>query len=588
MLGDVQTPSDGGKLQRVSAFSNSAVSCDTTSEVVVVSGEQAPSGMLDGGKLQASPGGKSLGMDASTPVNIPLLTKLLKGWPHASFVINGFSQGFKFHFSGLECGFETRNSMAANLNPEAVDQKLSQEIDLNRIAGPFDYPPLPDFKCSPLSLREKSEPGKFRLLHNLSYPYDETSVNGGIDQKYKTVKYASIQTALHLINKLGRKCYMGKADIKSAYRLVPIHPSQHHLLGFKWRNKYYYDKYLPMGMAESCAIFETISDGLVYIMKSTGVDNIVKVLDDFLFLESSKPDCDCALQKFNFLCKELAIPLVEAKTSKFSAQQIVFLGVQLDTYAMTASLPSDKLCRYTKDASEFLKQETTSLHELQSLIGKLQFATSVIPIGRPFLRRLIDATKERSHRSVIDITEDMRADITMWKTFLGSYNGTSIITPYPICTDYSINLFSDASNIGYGGTYGSNWIQGCWNDTWRGLNIAVRELYPILILVKMFAHLWSNQTVCFHCDNQAIVASLNKQRARNPTIMTLLRPLVLHLMLTNVKFKVVYIKSKDNIIADAISRFQEDQDLLSRYGLKPYPSPVPRHLQPEVIIPSKE
>jgi len=189
--------------------------------------------------------------EVSTPINVPLLEKLIRGFEHSARVIQGFREGFKFHFSGTECSITGKNTMEANIHSAAVDAKIIDELTKGRIAGPFANPPFRNFKCSPLSVREKSAPGTYRLLHNLSYPYDETSVNGGIEQHHKTVKYASIQTAIKVINELGRGCYMAKADIKSAYRIVPIHPSQYHLLGFRWRGQYFYDKYLPMGMAES-------------------------------------------------------------------------------------------------------------------------------------------------------------------------------------------------------------------------------------------------------------------------------------------------------------------------------------------------
>jgi len=31
---------------------------------------------------------------------------------------------------------------------------------------------------------------------------------------------------------------MAKFDVKSAYRNVPVHPSDRYLLGMKWRNQY--------------------------------------------------------------------------------------------------------------------------------------------------------------------------------------------------------------------------------------------------------------------------------------------------------------------------------------------------------------
>ena len=533
----------------------------------------------DGGMPQAQ---------SLTPINVPLLSKLLKGFPDKETLCKGFTNGFKFHFSGTESQMEARNSQSANLHADAVDAKLASELSKGRVAGPFKDPPLPNFKCSPLAIREKAVPGTYRLLHNLSYPYDESSVNGGIDQCHKTVKYASLQSAIKVINQLGRGCFMAKADIQSAYRIVPIHPSQHHLLGFKWRNHYYYDKYLPMGMAEACSMFERISDGFVYVFKKFGVTNIVKVLDDFLILDTTEIDCNCSLKKFIFICNALSIPLVEAKTSQSATQEIVFLGVKLDSRLMMASLPNDKLNRYSRDAKAVVSSPTIKNRDLLSLIGKLHFATTVIPIGKPFLRRLIDATKGSSLHSAIRVTEGMKLDISMWQSFLEKYNGVSVITPYHECLASSINLYSDASDLGYGGTYGSNWIQGQWNDHWKSLNIAVRELYPILILAEMFGHLWRNQSILIHCDNQAIVAIIKKQSSKNATIMTLLRPLILNLMLNNVKFKISYIRSENNTVADAISRFQVSPTLLAQYGLRDSPVPTPANLCPEVFIPSNE
>jgi hypothetical protein len=128
------------------------------------------------------------------------------------------------------------------LNPDAVDAKINKELEKGRIAGPFVKPPFPFFKSSPLAIREKSTPGQFRLLHNLSYPYDERSVNFNISFGDSTVKYATISDAIKLVQTVGSKCYMAKSDISDAFRLLPLNPSQYHLMGFMWRGKYYHDK----------------------------------------------------------------------------------------------------------------------------------------------------------------------------------------------------------------------------------------------------------------------------------------------------------------------------------------------------------
>jgi hypothetical protein len=68
-----------------------------------------------------------------------------------------------------------------------VREKIFKEIYLGRVAGPFDYPPMPTFRVSPIFLvRKKND--DLRLIHNLSYP-TQYSVNDYIDPELCTVRY---------------------------------------------------------------------------------------------------------------------------------------------------------------------------------------------------------------------------------------------------------------------------------------------------------------------------------------------------------------------------------------------------------------
>ncbi len=110
------------------------------------------------------------------------------------------------------------------------------------------------------------------------------------------MKYATLKDAVTWIQQLGPGCYLAKSDIKSAFRIVPLHPSQYPLMGFKWEGLYYYDKCLAMGLAESCRIFELVSDAILFILKHHfNLEKIVKVLDDFLFLGATQEECAATL-----------------------------------------------------------------------------------------------------------------------------------------------------------------------------------------------------------------------------------------------------------------------------------------------------
>ena len=261
---------------------------------------------------------KCNGSKLPTPINVSVFAYLLEGYEDREYIINGFTEGFMVSFEGEEQSLDSPNSRAALLIPEAVDNKLQKEIDAGRVSGPSDDPPFQNFKCSPLSIREKSTPGEYRLLHNLSYPYDNNSVNGNIPDHHAKVKYASLVDAIKIIQKLGPNCYLAKSDIKGAFRIVPLHPSQYHLMGFKWRGKFYFDKCLAMGLRSSCKIFEAVSSGLLYILKKRfNIQDVVKVLDDFLFLALTFVGCKLYLDVFLEVARMINLPIAFDKMSKF-------------------------------------------------------------------------------------------------------------------------------------------------------------------------------------------------------------------------------------------------------------------------------
>ena len=74
------------------------------------------------------------------------------------------------------------------------------------------------------------------------------------------------------------------------------------------------------------------------------------------------------------------------------SSELPFLGITLDTVRMEARLPDDKITKCRDLLHEFNKKTKLILKELQSLLGILNFACSVIVHGRPFLRRTIDLT----------------------------------------------------------------------------------------------------------------------------------------------------------------------------------------------------
>ena len=62
-----------------------------------------------------------------------------------------------------------------------------------------------------------------------------------------------------MIKNLGVNALIGKKDIKSAFRLLPIYPGDFDLLDFKLGPYFCIDKCLHMDYSESCSLFEKCS-----------------------------------------------------------------------------------------------------------------------------------------------------------------------------------------------------------------------------------------------------------------------------------------------------------------------------------------
>jgi len=146
-----------------------------------------------------------------------------------------------------------------------------------------------------LGVVPKKDPSEFRLIHHLSYPKGN-SVNDAIPDYCSSVKYASVSDAITAIKATGEGCFLAKTDIKSAFRIIPIHPANYFLLCMKFDNLYYFDRCLPMRLSSSCNIFEAFSTALEWFATHRlGASSVLHILNDFLFIAKTKDRCEADL-----------------------------------------------------------------------------------------------------------------------------------------------------------------------------------------------------------------------------------------------------------------------------------------------------
>ncbi|PFX27327.1 hypothetical protein AWC38_SpisGene7982 [Stylophora pistillata] len=233
----------------------------------------------------------------------------------------------------------------------------------------------------------------------------------------------------------------------------------------------------------------------------------------------------------------LGIPMAPEKTVG-SSTTLAFAGIELDTVLMEARLPQEKLDKCRDLPSAFL--------------------------GR---RKLSKEVKE---------------DLLVWQSFVSAFNGRSFFLADRWTNSHQLELYADASGaLGYGAVLGTHWCYGQWPHSWHHFNIAVLELYPIILILHLWGHDVQNQKILFFTDNEALVHVINKQSSRDKNMMFFVRRLVLVRLEKNICFEAKHIPGVHNVLADALSRLklQTFKQLAPAY-MNVHPTEIPYHLLP--------
>lgn len=111
----------------------------------------------------------------------------------------------------------------------------------------------------------------------------------------------------------------------------------------------------------------------------------------------------------------------------------------------------------------------------------------------------------------------------MWKEFLQTFNGKCFFFEDCLVMADNLQLYTDAlGRFGYGAVFQNRWLYGEWNGQWIGTNITVKELYPIVLAIELWGREMANMSICFNCDNEALVYVLNKHTSSEPKVMFLI------------------------------------------------------------------
>ncbi|KAJ5413721.1 hypothetical protein N7509_000348 [Penicillium cosmopolitanum] len=332
----------------------------------------------------------------------------------------------------------------------------------------------------------------------------------------------------------GLGCVIIKRDIKDAFRIVPVAEDNQHLLAFQWNDSTYVECCLPFGLATAPYLFNLFAEALHWILQCLlPAFYINHYLDDFIAIARSPSVFDpmSAFDKvYNRVTDYLRIPRNTKKDQQGTC--VTVLGIQIDTLAMEARLPPEKLCRATLDAAAALNAASLSLKQTERLTGLLAFCSRVVRLGRTRLQSLYTFQAAFPHGSSARrrIPYEVRDDLEWWRDPLSLFNGVLLIDP---CRRTITHLYTDASSTGQGLFFFSSkstldcWLAHCHqlhpsNAATLALaqdahvHINTNEVDAILQGFLLFSHHWLHHTLVIHTDSSTAHTGLKKGFLHGP------------------------------------------------------------------------
>lgn len=459
-------------------------------------------------------------------------------------------------------------------------ESLKQEIILGRTMGPFSSPPFSNMQISPIGAIPKAHSSKLRLIHHLSWPrvspYD-ISVNDRLEEA--KCEYLHFDTVVKKVAEMGTSCLLSKFDVKDAFRLLRVIPSEQHLLGIHYHNYYFYERCLPFGVHSGPQLFESFSTPIEAIMKAANIKEIFHYADDFLnpsLPERAEREYNLILEIF----RVLGVPLSMEKLSPPSPS-IEFLGTVIDCKNQIIFIPEDKLIRYKEAIVTAATGSSITIEKLESLVGILRYAARCVQHGSLFIHSLqqsLTSALAASHRSNrhsrhrVLLSQSAKAELAWWKRFITEWNGRRIIPPslssFPISSRRC--LFTDACNTGMGAWLrkpsqnsheSPQYILHAW--TAKELQLSQRlsrismpylELRAVILAVYTWRGELEGSAIDLQCDCLPVVTAINKGYSKIPLTHQLLLSLFFITNKHHIFLTCSHLAGEKNVEADALSR----------------------------------
>ena len=485
------------------------------------------------------------------------------------FIEFGFPIGLAQEFELKSC---TQNHSSSYEYFTYLDEFLMKEIALKGITGPLPSPPFPATMVSPLMTAIK-KPGSRRPVFDGSYGDFSLNKNTPEKEYLGEVCCFSFPTVLDLADlvvKLGPGCLLWKRDLSRWYMQLPVDPGDYDKLAVIWRGAWFILLSFIWGCRHAGFNAQRVSTAILHILKLLSLGkheeayNALVYIDDFAGAEHGEKAWE-AFHDLGLLLKDLGV-LESEKKALPPSTKMLFLGVEFDTVRMCMQVGEEKRLEVKSTINNWYRRTVATKKDLQSLQGQLMWVSKVVRWSRCFVTRIIAEQKSlTAQKQKKTLTSEIKKDLLWWKLFLDVFNGVEMMIPHTV----SCNVLGDATLTGAGA-----WDEAAglfWSRKFPRMMqsaetpIHLKEFLTLIASVRIWGHRWAGLRIALHCDNSSVVETINNQKPKDPLMQQCLREFLFHV--TRFKFEPVMVRipTKDNYMADFISRNHCLQDILTKF-----------------------
>ena len=166
-----------------------------------------------------------------------------------------------------------------------------------------------------------------------------------------------------------------KEDLDRAFRQIFCCLSSVPLMGFRWRNLYYFDLVMVMGCRIAPYICQRVTNMITYLHCRGGF-HLLNYVDDFLGAEYWSKITQ-SHESFKILLEKIGAARSEKKSIP-PTQVIEWVGTLFNANNMTIGITQARKVDLMYELNKWRFKTVTTRRELESLVGKLQFVSNCV------------------------------------------------------------------------------------------------------------------------------------------------------------------------------------------------------------------